>query len=626
MRILPRKLATLMLLLLACALTGISIAPNARALTPTPTATKAPTGTAARPTPITTGVPRFEQGPCTYNLFSSDLVEGQNVLCGIAVVPEQHSKANNGRTIRLPVAVVLSPNPTPAPEPIFLLAGGPGQPGQIFGSILRGPLYRAYTANNDIIFHDQRGTGASVPNLSCPELGDARPQALQALLNGIRANATYVDVTLRCRDRLLKQGVNLAAFTTTENAADVNDIRAVLGYAKMNILGISYGTELGLAIERDFPQYTRSAVLESVVPHQLAFFFKEPQTFDRAMKELGNACKQDATCNGYNADVVGNFQKGVANLNANPAQITVTDPTFGDKLNIPVNGTTYTRILFQLLYSTSTIPYLPDFIGKVAQGDYAFLQLLVQSLIDDSSIGTGIATGMHYSMECTHDTSEARYKAELALDQNTIPEARVFEQASQQYYQICNQWPTKGQDPKADLAVNSSVPTILVNNQFDPITPPEYGAEAKKTLSNSISIVVPGGGHSASTGIASGNPIGTCSTTIFLSFVRNPTTAPDTSCLAQLKVTYKRVLSAQTSPTVGATTPGSTSAPSTTAPTTTRGATPTPTMMIPGLPDTGRGNDGMTGSDSSPLPLLALAALLGAMALAVTAFAQRRRT
>src|SRR5439155_5733048 len=72
--------------------------------------------------------------------------------------------------------------------------------------------------------------------------------------------------TRGCHRRLLQRGIDLAAYNTTENAADFADLRVALGIAEWNVFGVSYGSDLALTLMREHPQGTRSVTLDSVVP------------------------------------------------------------------------------------------------------------------------------------------------------------------------------------------------------------------------------------------------------------------------------------------------------------------------------------------------------------------------
>ena len=570
---------------------------------------------AAVPTPVTSGVPRFEPGACAFEL-PDDQREGQTVLCGWAVVPERHADPG-GKTIRLPVAVFKSRNPAPAPEPIVLLQGGPGADSQVFADSLgaASPFYQGLGANNDIVIFDQRGTGKAEPSLGCPEVTLATLES-QAFVQAL-ADSPLVTAMARCRDRLVAHGVDLAAYTTTENAADVNAVRAVLGYPRMNLYGGSYGSELGLAVMRDYPQYVRAAALESIVPLQKFVFFDVPRTFDRALNELFAACAADPACARAYPDLKGSFQRGVARLNATPAVVTLRDPASGQSAPLPITGVLWSQVLFQFFYAGPLLPYLPDMIARVERGDTRFLEVLLPLLL---ARGAGLSYGMHFSVACSKDVTAAARDQALAADERILPEARAALEPLfvQDYYTICQGWPSLRGDPQAGRPVVSDVPVLLTSGRFDPVTPPSYAELVAQTLSNDASVVLADQGHSPT--FAS-----QCGFIIVLRFLADPTRAPDALCAAQARVTFAP-LPAQLG---GAPAPQPT--PAQPAPTPARPATPTPTPTpapMPGLPNTGQGpsgtfvaTPGAAGGGAMPLAL----ALLGLGAAGAIARAYRRR-
>jgi len=446
-----------------------------------------PNAAAAIPTPVTSGVPRFEPGPCVWRL-PSGIVDGQQIVCGHVVVPEKYENPG-GKTIRLPVGIVKATGANPAPEPIFLLAGGPGQSGQIFADLLSTSLPWGSTvaANNDVVFWDQRGTGKSEPSLICPNLdtpSDGPGDLLhfkEPFVQALVAQDTYVDAVNECRDLLTSQGIDLTAYTTTQNAGDANAVRIALGYSKVNLFGASYGSELGLAIERDWPQFVRTSSLVSIVPIQLSWYFEAPQSFDRAVKELGADCAANAACNAANPNLVATFQKVANDLNAHPVLLNVRDPQSGQVLGqLPLAGDDFVAVMFNLFYSTQLVPYLPDMITRAGRGNFTWLENLFYILLPDPTDPN--STGMHYSVVCSKDPSQANLNASLAADQNILPEIRrAVEPSSQEYYDICSTWPSKNVDPKGASPATSDVPTVLVSGQMDPITQPKYADIAKET-------------------------------------------------------------------------------------------------------------------------------------------------
>ena len=75
-------------------------------------------------------------------------VEGVRIDCGYLTVAESR-RPFTGKTIELAVAIVRSPNPAPAPDPVLFLAGGPGQGAVSLAAIIP-EVFSATLAHRDI--------------------------------------------------------------------------------------------------------------------------------------------------------------------------------------------------------------------------------------------------------------------------------------------------------------------------------------------------------------------------------------------------------------------------------------------------------------------------------------------
>jgi pimeloyl-ACP methyl ester carboxylesterase len=125
--------------------------------------------------------------------------------------------------------------------------------------------------NRDLIIFDQRGVGLSEPALECPDWEQAQFEVLDEPDVEISLQTTF-EALMICRDQLIEEGHNLAAYTTQQNAGDVDAIREALGYEQLNLYGGSYGSHLAQAVMRDFPEAVRSVVLTSVYPLERSLF------------------------------------------------------------------------------------------------------------------------------------------------------------------------------------------------------------------------------------------------------------------------------------------------------------------------------------------------------------------
>ena len=78
-----------------------------------------------------------------------------------------------------------------------------------------------------------------------------------------------------------------------ENAADVESLRLAMGYSKINLYGVSYGTLLALHVMRFHPDGLRTVILDGVVPPNANVLNNEARLENRAFEALFTACAAD---------------------------------------------------------------------------------------------------------------------------------------------------------------------------------------------------------------------------------------------------------------------------------------------------------------------------------------------
>lgn len=489
-------------------------------LTLLPSLTYGGIGVAAAPETV----PRFEGAQCPFTLTRGE-VEGQTVECGFVVVRERHEAAD-GPTIRLAVARWKSRKVPAQPEPVIFLQGGPG--GRSLGSSFARGMATLFTGSRDYIAFDQRGTGRSEPSLDCPEVTAQGLQDDTQRLSVAQAVARETAAELTCKDRLVAQGIDLTAYDSAQNAADVNDIRAVLGYQQVNLLGISYGTRLGLTVLRDFPGIVRSAVLDSVSPLSVNSYEEYAVSFDRAINLFLDNCAAATACGAAYPNLRADFSRVYAQLNLQPATVTITDPETKQMYDLVVDGPRYLGLLRDALYDAEAIALLPALIGQLKEGRRDLLQRFMQVFYwSTSSVGMGI------SVRCNEYLPFSDRERALAALQSLLPEVReAYGPAIMKNFDLCPQWPTKQPDPADHQPVVSDVPTLVLASANDPTTPPAFGKRAAETLSRSFYVETPGIGHSV---IANG---GACAGEMVKAFIADPATKPQAACTASVGVRF----------------------------------------------------------------------------------------
>ena len=388
-----------------------------------------------------------------------------------------------------------------------------------------------------MVYFDYRGSGMAEPSLTCEELNAAGVAAQAVDRRAIPAASFVVELMNQCRDRLIASGVDLTAYTTSEIAADVNDVRAALGYPAIHIVGASYGTALGLAVARDFPQIVRTNNLFSVLPIQTRWYFEVEQSFDGALDALFRDCHADRDCRRDYPHLKQNFRQVVADLNANPAVVPLTDPYTGQVYGeYAVDGDTFVHIMYnvlylhELLYAHPLVANVPDMITRAAAGQTDWLGPMLVLLSSDPTASA--AYGMYFSVVCSYNPTEPQLREALKGNKKALPEIRaIMEQTTVDIYHVCATWPSRNADPRANVPAANNVRTLMISSEYDPITPPGYADIAAATLPNTTRVTIPGAGHVA---IFPTDPGGACGLSIAMSQIANPAGAPDTSCVAQV--------------------------------------------------------------------------------------------
>jgi pimeloyl-ACP methyl ester carboxylesterase len=536
-------LMTLLLTVSACALTSkptATPAPQATATivvaaTAAPATVPAVAATAVAPAatpPAATAVPTaraasYEKAACPFRL-PLGVSEGKDVECGYLVVPEDRADPQT-RLIRLAVAIFRNPTKPVKPDPIVYLSGGPGGSALEFAYLAYAQQVEPFfAAQRDIIVFDQRGVGLSKPALDCPaasalDLQLLDPEKDGKVLSPQEQSDLMLQAMLACA-KDLSGTAKLSAYNSVANAADVNDLRLALGYDQINLWGISYGTRLALEVMRDYPMGIRSVVLDSVYPPDVDLFAEEPANTMRVFTTLFDGCAADKACNAAYPDLRKTFFDLAAALTKNPAKFTATDPLTSKTYPVLLNGDTLIGTVFQMFYDSSMIPAVPQIIYQAKAGDYSQLAQFIGVLVAQES---AMSPGMQYSVQCNEEqpfTSQKDFDAAIAK----YPELASYMNDSMKLgFSICTGWGSGKAAAAENQPVSSSIPTLVMAGEYDPVTPPAWAKRAAQTLSKSYYFEYPGMGHGTSIGLD-------CPTSMMVAFLGDPAQAPASSCMAAM--------------------------------------------------------------------------------------------
>lgn len=380
--------------------------------------------------------------------------------------------APQGARITLHYAVLPALARNKQPDPVFFLAGGPGQSAIEMAGPVAGMLSR-FLNRRDVVLIDQRGTGRSAP-LLCDDDADQAPLARQFEPDAQRRRLA------ECRRLLqaLPHG-DLRQYTTAIAAGDVEAVRRALGVARINLVGVSYGTRLALEVLRQSPRRVRRVVLDGVAPPDMVLPVAFASDQQRAVEAVFSGCEQDADCNRRHPDL----RKRWATLrNSLPRDWPVAHPATGVVERQRVTPEVLDAVLRGPLYLPALAAALPQAMDQATRGRLEPLADLAHAA--GGRRGVGVAMGLHFSVVCAEDAPRLP------------PAAPREDPLVRRYRDACADWP-RGSVPPAFYQVGpSAAPVLLLSGGLDPATPPRHGDRMAAALgAKARHVVVPQAGH-----------------------------------------------------------------------------------------------------------------------------------
>ncbi len=430
--------------------------------------------------------------------------------CGTLEVPENPA-APEGRKISLRVARVPAINRRKTPDPLFILAGGPGMAASTMYAGTA-PAFARIQRNRDIVLVDQRGTGQSNA-LDCA-LDD------NALLRSTPAEIAAD--TKRCLAELSTRA-DVAFYTTSVAVQDLDRVRDALGYEQINLYGSSYGTRVGEHYLRRFPDRTRAVILDGVVAPEQALGPAIALDAENALRAVLNRCSRDSACTKRFGDPMATYRALRESVETRPVPVDFTDPTTGAALHLAFGPLQLATVLRLSTYTSEQAAVLPLMLHLARSGN--FTPLAGQFMLMLHNYGDALAYGMHNSVVCTEDVPF--FKPE-SIDRAKLSQTFLGVVQVDALQSLCTDWPRGPMDADLHAPLNSNVPVLLLSGGNDPVTPKEGAEAARAGLKHSLHLVLEGLGH--------GQLAAPCMDRVMAQFIERGSVAGlDTSCTKNAK-------------------------------------------------------------------------------------------
>lgn len=421
--------------------------------------------------------------------------------CLQVTVPQDYAQ-KDGAQMNIHVTIAPAFREKAVDDPLFVLAGGPGQSGSSV-VVLADAAFARVRATRDIIFIDQRGTGKS-GKMYCPELAqsetlepDKAEQELQTCLKKLKPQLRW--------------------YGTRAAAEDIEQVRKKLGFQRINLWGGSYGTRLAQAYARQYPQNVRSMILDGVVPPQQNLGLLSQET-GLSFRILSERCAQDAVCKAKFPHFKQEVEDLITRAKSGTEVLQVQHPVTGKAIKLPLNYEGLAEVLRNQLYLAQDHALLPWLVHSAHQGNWQ--PLLAKAALNPSSEADGMAMGMTLGVICGEDIAH-------------IPPAQLQRETSLSF--LGDTWAKKMQrwcnvldlprQPRPDTTPIKA-PTLLLSGAWDPVTPPSNAETAMQLISPAQHLVAPKAGHIIS-------HLG-CTSRLLRRFLDEPLKKVDGQCLQEL--------------------------------------------------------------------------------------------
>ncbi len=443
-----------------------------------------------------TGELRLE--PITFTTHLGDKAEAES---GRFVVRE----SRGGPTSNLiELAFVRFPSTAAHPgTPVLFIPGGPGTSGIEVAKGAYFHLFMKLRENHDVIVLDERGVGHSIPDLSCGEELGLSVTSTNALEERFINAATRA--ARKCLDAYRREGVRVESYNDLESAADIDELRAALGYPKWSLFGYSHGTELAMILMRDYGTGVDRAVLAGPVAPDQAI--KLPSSFDAVVGRMQGLLNRDPIMPSVMPDLARAI--GTIHRRLGGAPVEVKIPTmdvvgsddgvilttvfelvaaFNPFLEVQVGGIHLEMLMAQEMGGEAWIRRVPSFYAAMQSGDFYRAGRLVRNFRHQA-----MPPGVLLTTNCATGYLPERMARAEAEGSTSLIEATPLVFGRRDTF--CRALGLPPLEPAGPSPVSSGHPVLFLAGTLDAVTPLENLPELREWFPASHQIVVDAAVH-----------------------------------------------------------------------------------------------------------------------------------
>ena len=448
--------------------------------------------------------PLVTSGQTQPDVSLSDLIGDPNIKHGYIEVPMNHDDPS-GKKIKIGYAIAPARSKDPG-HPVILFTGGPGEfTIRNFHNYKQLPLLD----DHDLILFDQRGTGYS------HALYNMGPEVFKILCEDLTLAEEYEKMehlAITYRDSIQDTGLDLRYINTTQNAHDVGLMMEHLGYDQYIFMGGSYGTKIARRTMDLYPDKVNAAILMAPATYEDDFLTFRIKNYQRALDLTFTKCKEDAECNSQYPNLANDYVEAIKALEDSPIPATVDGQTFY------INPQDAIYMLRYQLYTSQAQKNAPTFIQALKDRDTSSInasQGFLSFVFDAVNFSMNISIGRYeeYNTSITLNNIDSYYD-----DPAFFPSQLGFFNS---IYFATARWHQYEANKDEITFKTSTVPSLILVNKYDPVTPPQNGYDFLKDLKKGQLLVIDEGGHSGG---------GNCQWEVMKSFLAEPSVSVSANC------------------------------------------------------------------------------------------------
>lgn len=423
--------------------------------------------------------------------------------CGTIGVPVDWQNPHGPYTT-LGLQRVKALNTTARIGPLFFNPGGPGGVAtQFITGVAEGvPVFSQELQEHfDLIGVDPRGVGTSTPVKCDPEIANRQqtlfPKSEEEWDNLLENNRAFAESCFNLTGPLF------AHMDTTSVARDLEAVRVALGSEKLNWLGLSYGSQIGVAYAELFPTHIRAMALDGNMDHSAAETYNvvtESSSYEVVFTHFAEWCSNSSDCALQGQDVLRIFDDLVLQADSVPIPAPYCEVNGGCRPNVTGEDLRFNvqgMLGFTEPNELSGDPGWPGLgiaLNETLHGNATLLSSVLATIEVQDIEFAGRA------VECLDWTHSTKSYSELLYKQELLKTISPHTQGATQTWQIqtgCLGWPFPIQNLPHYAHVVGAPPILMINSFYDPETSIVWANALLAQLPSAVMAVRDGDGHTS---------------------------------------------------------------------------------------------------------------------------------